>query len=355
MFKINTFICFLLAPFLALFLVSIEFPEAVDGLNLSLDEVEEIIKVAHAETEGFYEDILDLEEKIFRFKSKVIEQHEVFNEQESKVTELSELSDAQKELSEGIYEQKILEMLGPAIKAHISDRVEIKVFKLDELGYKGYIAKVKLFDPTAFQVGLAQNTTGKLETVSSMAKNNGAILAINGGGFYPVVENGQRYYKTTGNTVKNGVLLEPFYQDSKNFFFAGIDRTGKVIGGIPKTEEDLFDLKPYEGVSFLPILLKDGKKLELPEDWKNDKHPRTIIGRYANDDLIMIVIDGRQNDWSIGVSLERLQDKLLELGVKDAYNLDGGGSSTFYYDGKVLNKPSDGRERSVVNSILIYP
>ena len=38
----------------------------------------------------------------------------------------------------------------------------------------------------------------------------------------------------------------------------------------------------------------------------------------------MIVIDGRQNDWSIGVTLETLQDKLLELGVKEAYNLDGG-------------------------------
>ena len=69
----------------------------------------------------------------------------------------------------------------------------------------------------------------------------------------------------------------------------------------------------------------------------------------------MIVIDGRQNDWSIGVTLETLQDKLLELGVKEAYNLDGGGSSAMYYNGKILNQPSDGKERPVVNNIVIMP
>ena len=101
-------------------------------------------------------------------------------------------------------------------------------------------------------------------------------------------------------------------------------------------------------------LLKEGKKLNIPKDWKETKNPRTIIGKYANDDLIMIVIDGRQGRWSEGVSLESLQDKLLKLGVKDAFNLDGGGSSAMYYKGKILNRPSDGQERPVVNNILIF-
>lgn len=112
-------------------------------------------------------------------------------------------------------------------------------------------------------------------------------------------------------------------------------------------------LDPYQGVSFLPVLLKEGIKTSIPREWQITKQPRTIIGKYANDDLIMIVVDGRQNDWSLGVTLERLQDKLLELGVKDAYNLDGGGSSAMYYNGELLNRPSEGRERPVVNNILI--
>jgi len=355
MLKINTFIFFLIAPFLSLFLISMDFTETTNALSISFEEVENDIKGLHDETENFHEDIISLEKQIYKFHEIVKIQRETFNIQEDKITELSKASDKQKKLSDDIYEQKILKMLGPAVKAHISDKVEIKIFQLNELGYRGYIAKVKLFDPSAFKVTLAKDKLGEVETVSSMAKRNNAILAINGGGFFPTEKNGEKFIKMTANTVVNGKLLEPFYQDSENFFFAGINKKGRVIGTVPRTAEDILKLDPYQGVSFVPMLLKDGKKMWLPKPWKETKHPRTILGRYANDDLIMIVIDGRQGKWSIGVSLERLQDKLLELGVKDAYNLDGGGSSTFYYNGEVLNKPSDGRERPVVNSILIFP
>jgi len=354
MLKINTFIFFLIAPFLALFLVSTDFAQASFRLNFPLSEVSREIKKIHKETEKFHEEIVVLENQIYKFHKLAVNQKEVFNEQEHKITELSKTSDIQKKLSDDIYEQKILNMLGPAIKAHISDKTEIKIFELSELGYRGYIAKVKLFDPSAFKVAIAKDRVGELEEVSSMAKRNGAILAINGGGFSKIKRNGEDFIKMMGYTIVDGRLVEPFKLDP-GVFFVGINRQGSVVGNIPKSKRDLFELNPYQGVSFVPVLLKDGKKMEVPKSWKDTRHPRTIIGRYANDDLIMIVIDGRQNSWSIGVTLERLQNKLLELGVKDAYNLDGGGSSTFYYNGEILNKPSDGKERPVVNSILIYP
>lgn len=69
----------------------------------------------------------------------------------------------------------------------------------------------------------------------------------------------------------------------------------------------------------------------------------------------MIVIDTRQGNWSIGVTLENLQDKLLELEVKDVYNLDGGGFSAMPFNGRILNRPSDGKERPVTNNIVIVP
>jgi exopolysaccharide biosynthesis protein len=176
-------------------------------------------------------------------------------------------------------------------------------------------------------------------------------LAINGGGFYTEDRNGVQYAQMIGNTVIDGNLVEPF--QGGGLFFTGINKNGQVIGTIPRSQEDIMALDPYQGVSFLPVLLKEGIKIPIPKEWQITKQPRTIIGKYANDDLIMIVVDGRQDDWSSGVTLERLQDKLLELGVKDAYNLDGGGSSAMYYNGALLNRPSDGRERPVVNNILI--
>ena len=127
------------------------------------------------------------------------------------------------------------------------------------------------------------------------------MLAINGGGFYTEIRNGQTYAQMIGNTVIDGKLVEPFNGYPGDLFFAGINKKGQVIGTVPKTEKDLTALKPYQGVSFIPVLLKDGKKVEIPEKWKTTKQPRTIIGKYANDDLIMIVIDGRQGTGASGL------------------------------------------------------
>ncbi|QXM06611.1 phosphodiester glycosidase family protein [Crassaminicella indica] len=346
--KINIFILFLIAPFIGFFFVSLEFKDESQYLEFPVNVLTE-------DVEKLYDEVSRLEDSIVKIGLVAENQKEVFNVQDEKISELSKLSDSQRRLSDDIYEKKILKMLGPAVKTHINDRTEIKIFKLAELGYRGYIAKIKLFDPTAFKVVLAKDQLGALETTSNAAKRTNAILAINGGGFYKEKRNGKTYARLIGNTVIDGKLVEPFNGYPGDLFFAGINRKGQVIGTVPHKEEDIMKLDPYQGVSFSPVLLKNGKKVEIPIKWKKTRHPRTIIGKYANDDLIVIVIDGRRNNWSIGISLERLQDKLLELGVKDAYNLDGGGSSVMYYDGKILNKPSDGRERPVVNNIVILP
>lgn len=348
MYRINVFMVFLVAPFLALFMASSDFTEAVNGLSFSTAVLEK--KLAQLDNQ-----IDRLGESIFGIAVEVQSHEDVFSDQYDDLKKLTETSSSQKKLSDDIYEQKILKMLGPAVASHISDRVEIKVFKLNELGYRGFIAKVKLFDPDVFKVVLAQDTLGKLETTSEAAKRKGAILAINGGGFYKEIRNGSTYAKMIGNTVIDGKLVEPFNGYPGYLFFAGINKKGQVIGVVPHKEEDITRLDPYQGVSFVPVLLKDGKKMEIPDKWKETNQPRTILGKYANDDLIMIVIDGRQSSWSIGITLEQLQDKLLQLGVKDAYNLDGGGSSTMYFNGKILNRPSDGKERPVANNIVILP
>jgi exopolysaccharide biosynthesis protein len=137
--------------------------------------------------------------------------------------------------------------------------------------------------------------------------------------------------------------------------FVGFNRSGQLVGGRIDTKEQLLALDVLHGSSFLPTLLKGGKKQTIPAAWANTRHPRTLIGHFENDDLLFIVIDGRRKGWSNGVTLEEAQDKLLEFKVRDAYNLDGGGSSTFYYDGKVLNRPSDGKERRVMTNIVVLP
>ena len=342
--RASIFLVFLLAPFLSILLIIKVFPTMAQSLIIPTNTINDEINVLQQETET-------LGNVVFQLATTIKEQRQVFAQQDEKITELTSVSSKQKHLSDDIYEQKILKILGPASYAYLSDYSEIKIFSLDELGYRGSIAKIKIFDPSAFKVVLGQDTLGKLEATSAAAKRNNAILAINGGGFYTEQRNGVKYAQAIGNTVIDGKLVEPFKDDG--LFFSGINKNGQVIGTTPQSEEDIMALTPYQGVSFLPVLLKEGIKMPIPKEWQITKQPRTIIGKYANDDLIMIVVDGRQNDWSLGVTLERLQDKLLELGVKDAYNLDGGGSTAMYYNGALLNRPSEGRERPVVNNILI--
>lgn len=107
-----------------------------------------------------------------------------------------------------------------------------------------------------------------------------------------------------------------------------------------------------------PRLLRDGKiSIECEREgfspsFRQTKHPRTAVG-LRDDALIWVVVDGRQPGYSEGMSLDELAEFLSNAGCKDALNLDGGGSSTLFVRGEVVNQPSDGRERPIANALLL--
>ncbi len=80
--------------------------------------------------------------------------------------------------------------------------------------------------------------------------------------------------------------------------------------------------------------------------------PRTALG-YNADTLFLVVADGRQPKYSTGLTLYELASILIELGATEAINLDGGSSSTFVVNNKVINQPSGRREREVLNAVFI--
>jgi hypothetical protein len=122
-------------------------------------------------------------------------------------------------------------------------------------------------------------------------------------------------------------------------------------------------LEPFEDiVGGVPQLIKNGKIEITWEAEKSNKafvetrHPRTAVAKLKDGKFLMITVDGRQEGWSVGMNLNELAAFLLELGATDAMNLDGGGSTTMFLDGKVVNKPSDKEgERSVSDAILVFP
>lgn len=83
------------------------------------------------------------------------------------------------------------------------------------------------------------------------------------------------------------------------------------------------------------------------------RHPRTAVGQLANGRLLFVVADGRSSR-SYGLTTRALAQVLADRGAVTAIALDGGGSSTLAFDGKVLNTPSDGAPRRVANGLFVH-
>ncbi len=132
-----------------------------------------------------------------------------------------------------------------------------------------------------------------------------------------------------------------------------------------KSENDIKTSKPSLNVEDIvggvPQLIKNGKIEITWEQEKSSKafvethHPRTAVAKLKDGKFLMATVDGRSEE-SGGMSLYQLANFLLELGATDAMNLDGGGSTTMFLDGKLVNKPSDQTgERKVSDAILVFP
>ena len=122
-----------------------------------------------------------------------------------------------------------------------------------------------------------------------------------------------------------------------------------------------FRLNPTDDITNgVPQLIKNGK---IDITWKEEKagksfvetrHPRTAVAKLRDGKFLMVTVDGRQPGVSVGMNLHELAEYLLSLGATDAMNLDGGGSTTMFLDGKVFNQPSDKEgERKVSDAIVV--
>ena len=215
---------------------------------------------------------------------------------------------------------------------------DLKLEKIESSRYVGYVLEIP--DPRRIQVATAANIQEKGDTTSNIAKMNGAIAAINGGGFHDPngTDPGRLPY---GFILHDGeYIIGKDVGPSEAVDFIGFSKSGNLIAGnYDKTE--LADMKAMEGITFGPPLIVDGKKMITDGDGGWGVGPRTAIGQRKDGTVLFVVIDGRQPGYSIGATLRDVQDVLYEKGAYIAANLDGGSSSTLYLNGKVVNKPAD--------------
>ena len=217
-----------------------------------------------------------------------------------------------------------------------------------------YIADVTVSSSEYLKTAFAQNTYGNNVTAktSETAANNNAILAVNGD-----------YYgaNTTGYVIRNGVVYrDTVREDSSNGDLAIYkDGSFKIIYEDQVSAEQLVKDGVVNLLAFGPSLVENG---EIAVDTNSEvgqsmsSNPRTAIGIIDENHYIIIVSDGRTSE-SEGLSLYQMAEIMKSYGVKTAYNLDGGGSSTLYFNGQVINKPTTNgntiSERSVSDIVYI--
>ena len=107
-----------------------------------------------------------------------------------------------------------------------------------------------------------------------------------------------------------------------------------------------------------PVLVRDGKPVYRANEAFTTsqiapRNPRTAIGQLADGRVVMLVVDGRQPGYSVGMTTFEMAQTMIRLGAMRAMQLDSGGSSTLAFDGTVLNSPSDGRERPISTALML--
>jgi len=238
--------------------------------------------------------------------------------------------------------------------SYSDDNISVTLTEKTVSNTQVYISDVTVSSSEYLKTAFAQNTYGNNVTAktSETAANNNAILAVNGD-----------YYgaNTTGYVIRNGVVYrDTVREDSSNGDLAIYkDGSFKIIYEDQVSADQLVKDGVVNLLAFGPSLVENG---EIAVDTNSEvgqsmsSNPRTAIGIIDENHYIIIVSDGRTSE-SEGLSLYQLAEIMKSYGVKTAYNLDGGGSSTLYFNGQVINKPTTNgntiSERSVSDIVYI--
>ena len=234
------------------------------------------------------------------------------------------------------------------------ENITIKISTINEYDTQIYIADVQISSIDFLKTAFANDTYGRniKQTTSEIASNNDAILAINGD-YY-----GFRDY---GYVLRNGTI----YRNKKNSSSSQedlviySDGSFQIVNESTSNIEQLLKNGALQVFSFGPALIKNGEisvntNSEVAQSMASN--PRTAIGIIDELHYVFVVSDGRTSE-SECLSLYELATVMKQLGCKVAYNLDGGGSSTMYFNGKVVNNPTtngkSSKERSVSDIVYI--
>lgn len=233
----------------------------------------------------------------------------------------------------------------------IDAKNKILILRVKGDGYRGALAKVK--DPSMLSVAHASTLGESGQFAERIARDNGAILAMNASGFEDVAGVGNGGI-VGGLSVASGVTAgEPALGNYKRMEIRSDDRM-YIVSSYAELNSDTRD-----AVEFLPALIVDGQSyVSGTAGW--GIQPRTVIAQSDKLEYLLLVVEGREVlDGIIGITLGECVDILLRHNAVQALNLDGGSSSILVYEGESITRSSNASKtvegRTLPNAFVVVP
>lgn len=240
----------------------------------------------------------------------------------------------------------------------ILDRKASDVYKIIETKYNGYNVYITaIYDPTRVSVMQTSSLGYEGEYITTMARKNKALVAINGGGFEDPEGMGNGG-NPMGVVLKDGKVA--YQQNGTNWGdFVGITDDG-VLVLLSGSIQEALKAGVRDAVQFGPFLIMNGNPANIVGNGGWGTNPRTAIAQRKDGIILFVVVDGNGTkfDWNGrgGVTLNGLVEILQRYGAYNAANMDGGASTAMVVNNKLYNNPvaySDSGERGLPNGWMV--
>ena len=237
-------------------------------------------------------------------------------------------------------------------RAYQSSTVSVSIVTVTDTETYGktvsyHVADIRVRDVTSIRTAAARGDfrANQERTVQDIADGVGAILAIDGDTYSHadqsfLIRNGELYR----DTPTEGADLCVLYRDGR--------METKPWGSF--TVQEIIDSDPWQVWDFGPALLdENGHATEITHSLSR-RNPRAAIGCFEPGHYCFVIVDGRIDGWSEGITLSDLSRLMENIGCKAAYNLDGGASAQMYWNGEIINNTC-GKGRMVSDIIYLLP
>ena len=212
---------------------------------------------------------------------------------------------------------------------------DYKIIEINGKGYSGYLAVI--YDPSRIKTVYTKKLGTSGQYLKQMAKDNDALIAINGGGFEDPNFNSNGS-DPLGITFSGGKLITSKTWNGSGGLIGFTEDNKLVLGKM--TVKQAQEMKVRDGVTFGPFLIINGKKSTILGNGGWGTAPRTAIGQRKDGIVLFLVIDGRTVT-KPGANMNDLIEIMENYGAYNAANLDGGTSSAMVVNGEIINDPVD--------------